>query len=301
MGFLDAMSSFGGSISNMVGGAPKAMLFVRDFTGNKKKNLSKDASKSKDQDVKALRNLIKSRDKTAQEIAAGKQLANAGQVMDFPTGGKAADKQTLIQELKKSNYLAFEVQFNPNKISMTTRAGKIADYKALGDAGRHQLSTVTLTAATTLSVQLIFDEMNIQDAFVREGNLLTNPTIGNVVGTIQSIAVNRKGGYSVKKQTEGLISLLTFQQTREVIFTWCEMFFHGNVTDISAQYTMFNKIGNPIRSTVDLTIRQADTGQEFVSDKQYWDDAFTAAFGPAGMKMEAKTRSAMDKALGGWF
>ena len=302
---IDKVKGFGNDLKSLTGNIPKAMLFVRDFTGDegRERRMDQANKKAKSNDIKELRKLIKKRDKTNQEKKAGQLLKDAGLPgADFgPDGGKNASREEMIQQLKASNYLAFEVQFNPNKISLTTRAGKITDYKALGDAGRQQLTMLDLTAATTLSIQLIFDEMNIQDAFVREGNVLTNPTVGNIVSTIQSTVTNAKGGYSVKSQTEGLLSLLAYQETRDVIFTWSEMFFHGMVTDITAQYTMFNKIGNPVRSTVDMTIRQADSGVEYESDRMYWDDAFTAAFGPAGTKMEAKTESGITRALGGWF
>ncbi len=302
---IDKVKGFGNDLKPLTGNIPKAMLFVRDFTGDEgRERLMDDANKkAKSKDVRELRKLIKQRKKTSQEKKTGQLLKSAG-IGDGSFGaggGNGASKEEMIQQLKASNYLAFEVQFNPNKIALTTRAGKITDYKSLGDAGRQQLTTVDLTAATTLSIQLIFDDMNIQDAFVREGNILTNPTVGNVVSTVQSVVTNAKGGYSVKNQTEGLLSLLAHQQTRDVIFTWCEMFFHGMVTDITAQYTMFNKLGNPVRSTVDMTIRQADSGVEYESDRMYWDDAFTAAFGAAGTKMQAKTDSVVSKAMGGWF
>ncbi len=285
------------SIKTLTGNVPKAMLFVRNFSNGQ----TRPKNPGEKSDVQALRELTKSRGKTAQEAKSGQILEAAGQALPGSGGAKETDMKKLLKQLEASNFLAMQVQFNPNKIGLTTRAGAMMDYKSVGDAGRQQMSIVELTAATVLTVQLIFDRMNIQDAFVREGNVLTNPTVGNLVSTAQSIYTNAHEGYSVQPQTEGLIALLTHRETREVIFTWSEMFFHGMVADVSAQYTMFNKIGNPIRSTIDLTIKQSDSMKEFESDREYWDEAFNAAFGEAGIKMKAKTESAVTSALGGWF
>ena len=57
------------------------------------------------------------------------------------------------------------------------------------------------------------------------------------------------------------------------------MFFHGVMTSVSVNFTMFNKIGMPIKAKVSLQIQQSNTDESFASDRQYWDSAFDTAFG----------------------
>ena len=308
MAVLDALKSagegikgfgkeLGGGLSNLAGNIPKAMLFIRDFTGDKMDEMDFSPKKASSNDISALRKLIKKRKQTASEKKSGQLIGAA--VGTSAGSAQAADTEALKSALTGKGYLAFEVQYNPNKISMITTGGRIGEYKSMGDTGRRQYISVDNGTDTNFSVQLVFDQMNIQDAFITEGNPLTNPTVGNIVSTAQSIYTNATGeGYSVQAQTEGLISLLTFEQTRDIIFVWSEMFFHGILSDVTAHYTMFNKQGNPIRSVVDLTLKQSNTANEYTSDIAYWDEAFTAAFGAAGLNMTANKRSAFGSAVG---
>ena len=298
MGVLDTIK---GAASSMAGNLPKAMLFVRKFNTGDDNEIEVEET-SVNTKVSALRKLTtKKKKKSSSQKLMGQVAGAAGLGGDAAAEEAKATRKEIAQALTELDYVAMEVQFNPNRLNLVTSGGTQSEFKALGDSARRQLNTVDLPSVTTLSLQLVFDQVNIQDAFVREGNVLTNPTVGNIVSTVQSISTNAKGGYSVQTQTEGLLSLLVFRQTRDIIFYWNEMFFHGVLEYVNAKYTMFNKLGNPIRSVVDLTIRQADTDDTFKSDKEYWDAAFDAAFGEAGFNVTTQSRSKMERTLGGWF
>ena len=63
---------------------------------------------------------------------------------------------------------------------------------------------------------------------------------------------------------------------------------------------MFNKVGNPIRGVVDLTIRQGDEPQ-YGYDEIYWDQAFTKAFGKAEENVTSGIKNAFSKATNNNF
>ena len=75
---------------------------------------------------------------------------------------------------------------------------------------------------------------------------------------------------------EGILSLLTMDATRQVIFYWAKMSFRGELTGVQARYTMFNKSGDPIRAVVSLSIRQGE--QEMLYDSGYWEKAYENLF-----------------------
>jgi len=183
-----------------------------------------------------------------------------------------------------SDYLALEVQYNPNSIQLSTQAGSQVEYSggSLGNGSNNQIIQITQPVSTTMSFQLVFDDMNPSDAFMLENTALT---AGNVVSGIGGMVKKAAGsGYSVKAQMDGLIALLTMDVTRQVIFFWAKMCFRGEVVSVSSHHTMFNKSGDPIRGMVDLSIRQGDDAN-YKFENTYWDQAFTKAFGDA---METK-------------
>lgn len=259
--------------SSITGNIPKAILCVRDMMGDD----------SVEDDAKAAARL--------QE----KLLEETRDALKRGTGDRTLASQTfgsLIEggKMGGSGYLAMEVQYNPSSIHMETRAG-VVDYSGgnLGGQSINQLAQDDQPVATIMSFQLIFDDMNPSDAFVLEN--LAPTTVGNTVSLVGS-GVKKKidGGYSVQKQVDGLIALLTQTETRHVIFFWAKMCFRGILTDVNTRYTMFNKDGNPIRGVVELSIRQ-DAEDEF----GHWDKAFTKAFGKAAENAERGMASGFSK------
>lgn len=259
--------------SSITGNIPKAILCVRDMMGDD----------SVEDDAKAAARL--------QE----KLLEETRDALERGTGDRTLASQTFGSlteggKMGGSGYLAMEVQYNPSSIHMETRAG-VVDYSGgnLGGQSINQLAQDNQPVATIMSFQLIFDDMNPSDAFMLEN--LAPTTVGNTVSLVGS-GVKKKidGGYSVQKQVDGLIALLTQTETRHVIFFWAKMCFRGVLTDVNTRYTMFNKDGNPIRGVVELSIRQ-DAEDVF----GHWDKAFTKAFGKAAENAERGMASGFSK------
>lgn len=251
------MNALGQNLASSISGnIPKAILCVRRMTDNDSEEA---AAKAAAKDASILQEIL--REKTQKALTEGTQTFSS------LTGGGL---------IGSFDYLAMEVQYNPSSIRMETLAG-VVDYSGgnLGGQSINQLTLDNQPVSTTMSFQLIFDDMNPFDAFMLQNFVPT--TVGNIVSSAGSGVRKKKTvGYSVQAQVDGLMALLTQTETRHVIFFWAKMCFHGVLTDVSTRYTMFNKDGNPIRGVVELSIRQG-AEDEF----GYWDKAFTQAFGKA--------------------
>lgn len=190
--------------------------------------------------------------------------------------------RSLRQSAKKANsnaddgFHVMQVKYNPSSIKMSTKAGSYTQYAGIGAMGVNQVTQVTIPAETNMTVELIFDDVNILDAFMWERfQMTTGSTISAGASVIKQIA---KDGYSVQAQVDGLVALLTQEHSRHVLFYWSEMAFAGEVTNVQARYTMFNPQGHPVRGVVSLNIVQNEAVQGS-SDSKYWEQAFQNLFG----------------------
>lgn len=242
---MDTLQDFG---SSLTGSINKAMLFV-------KKNNTK-SGKTNSQ----LRDELLKESRTGLLKNPGKSFKKALGI----AGGNDRD-----------GYHTMQVKYNPSSIKFATQAGSYI-HCGVGGMGINQITQMTMPSQTVMSVDLIFDDMSIPDAFMWEKYQLTaGSAISAVAGGVKQIT---KDGYSVQAQIDGLIALITQSEARNVVFYWSEMAFAGEVTNVKAQYTMFNPQGHPVRGIVTLSIFQMDNEVDS-ADKRYWDKAFTNLFG----------------------
>ena len=196
---------------------------------------------------------------------------------------------------EEKNYIALEVQYNPSSLRLDTTAGK--QVTTVGEGINKQIRTFETPVSTTLSFELLFDDFNNMDAFMLSDNPLTGASVSNIANTVTSAV---KGTYSVQRQMEGLLSLLTINTARHVIFFWGNMCFRGDVTRVNTSYTMFNKKGYPIRGKVSMAIRQgsaanqADAGSQY--EDSYWNNAFDKTFTDKGNSV-SKWKQATNNSL----
>lgn len=255
----------------------KATLYVRLMGAN----YNDTSGAAINEDVSSLRSLLKKRNKGSEAVAerAG-QMVTSAQLGAKAMQAKMSEAEMGAAMLSKG-FLPMEVQYNPSSLQMHTVGGTIRKYTAMGNDNMGSVTSTDQATSTYLSVRLFFEDVNLSDAF---GASSLAPNASQVIDNVKSIATNLLGdGYSVKKPVEGLISLLMMKETRQVIFCWNDMFFHGELIQVNANFTMFNKLGHPIRATVDIQIQQTNANASFASDKQYWDDAFEAAFKEKGL------------------
>ena len=209
-------------------------------------------------------------------------------------GGVVSEYSDIKGMVEDNGYIAIEVEYNPSSLRLDTTAGRQMKYS--GDGGNTQLQQYDAPPSTTLSFELLFDDVNNMDAFMLGDNPITNFSASNAINAVSSAV---KGKYSVQDQIDGLLALLTIEPARHVIFFWGAMCFRGQVTQVSAAYTMFNKKGYPIRGKVSMQIRQGEDHEALTESDQlpkynynekYWMDAFDATF---------KNKSLGDKIQGG--
>ncbi len=262
-------------VDSLTGNLPKAILCVRDLSQiSSMDDLQTTAQKAKE----LQKNLLKSTDEVLNGRMANQRIGS--QSYRSLTGKNGV--------MAGSGYLALEVQYNPNSIYLDTQAGKQVQYSGgnLGNESNNQLIQIIHPVSTTMSFQLVFDDMNPRDAFMLENTALT---AGNAISATADVVQKKKGGYSVQAQLDGLMSLLTQDATRQVIFYWARMCFRGELVSINNRYTMFNKDGNPIRGVAELSICQGDESK-YEYDRRYWEESFDRAF------KESYASTARDKA-----
>ena len=233
---------------------------------------------STNEDVAALKQLIKGRGKSSRKLSG-----RAGQVVDkaallMSSASRKAEKVATATAMISSGFVPFDVQYNPASIRMQTQGGTIKKYTAMGEATSNAFHSVDKASATTMSVQLIFEDINEMDAFPSTTLSQPNVNASNVANMATAGVIKAMGGYSVRRKVEGLISLLLMERTRQVIFVWNDIFFHGKVISVNANFNMFNPSGNPIKATVEMQIRQTNSNASFKSDRQYWVDALDRGF-----------------------
>ncbi len=316
-GFMDTVT---GALGNLAGDLPKAVLFVRKYDGSLTRRLSQ---KEIDDSEKAAHDAVEAMEFKQTEggpsIEAQKEAAyqdslqmfqNAGRITESIEGlNKAQSKlneQTpgisgsqnfkKMQEAAGAHYLAMEVQYNPSSIYIETAQGE----REINDGGldniaNNQIRQFRSEAVTNLSFTLVFDAMNQMDAFGLDASLLST---GGALALGKSFMENKGAtaeGFTVRTKVEGLIAALFSPVTRKMMFCWAGMIFPGDLLQVNAKYTMFNKIGNPIRATVDITLQQ---GKEDLLQEQNsaWGKAFTKVFGEKGANAVVGGASKWDQA-----
>lgn len=250
-------------VNSLSGNVPKAILCVRNI-----KTLEQITSQDG-----AEERLRKKRANMKDTLDAAKDLQDA-----FMKATENALSGTVSSKARKNllgqdqAYLAMEVQYNPSSIHMQTATGSQLDYSggSMGNMANNMIIQNIVPTSTTMNVQLIFDEVNMYDAFMVNN---VNSPVG-AIAQAAKYAVEKE--HSVQHQIEGILSLLTMDVTRQVVFYWSKMCFRGELTAVQANYTMFNKSGNPIRGVVNLSIRQGEQAELFESS--YWGKAYENLF-----------------------
>ena len=264
-------------VNSLSGNVPKAILCVRNI-----KTLEQITSQDG-----AEERLRKKRANMKDTLDAAKDLQDA-----FMKATENALSGTVSSKARKNllgqdqAYLAMEVQYNPSSIQMQTATGSQLDYSggSMGNMANNMIIQNIVPTSTTMNVQLIFDEVNMYDAFMVNN---VNSPVG-AIAQAAKYAVEKE--YSVQHQIEGILSLLTMDVTRQVVFYWAKMCFRGELTAVQAHYTMFNKSGNPIRGVVNLSIRQGEQAKFY--DPAYWEKAYDNLF----KKGKANGKSTFSKA-----
>ena len=268
-----AATALGATAKGLEMAKAKATLYVRmlgqynDTTGS-----------TTNQDVSALKGLLKMRKKKGKAAAkrAGAEIDQAD-IIEEGAQIKLSEAEMAV-EMLTIGFIPVPVQYNPATISMQSVGGAIEKYTAMGNDSPNSLVSMDKKTSTYLTVDLIFEEVINSDAFGSTTMENGGVNISNSVDMAKDMVANLSGDVSVRTKVEGLISLLMLKRTRQIIFVWGNMFFHGELLSVNANYTMFNKNGNPIRATASIQIQQTNGNATFKSDTEYWDEVLDEVF-----------------------
>lgn len=231
--------------SSLTGNIEQAIILIYDYRGSLKDK--RDATLAK---ISTLVN----KDNTPKVSPEGikKLKSNSLKKMnDFRNAATAAENEG-IPFVEPSATKTFHVHFNPSQIQVY--ASSIPEIVPDAKGGEPVHDSVT-KARMNMSVNLFFDEMNVYDSFMADKFTMGATVSGakNVAAAIMSATGKKK--WSVQDEVEGLIAALRDPYTRNVSFRWAEFAFTGQLTNVSAKYTMFSTSGHPVRAQVLLRIQ----------------------------------------------
>jgi hypothetical protein len=156
----------------------------------------------------------------------------------------------------------FKLPFNPKEMSIMADVNLETVTSQVGEPPRMS-ETTTRIPRIILTVPLVFDEMNIADAFTADK---FNTATGNIIKNVGTgIAKGLGAEWTIQPVVEGFIGALRNVNTRMVKFNWGDFEFIGIITEFNAEYTMFSPAGNPIRAKATLRLRN-DPG----ADENAW-------------------------------
>lgn len=275
---------FGGKLKDATGNVTKAYLCVRDCGGKEidMRDPSNFYADSEDVQEKILK---KAAEKMGKGLRDDDMYADPEAFLKKKIAGTSSSNRNIsmdeLADLMQGKYIPIQVQYNPSTLQYHSDLGgrrRINAVEGVG-AGGDGMSIKFIPQNTELSCTLIFEKINVNDAFIQasEG---WNASLGNVTSTIGSAVNKITGGsdaepYSVRKEVEGFLSLLSTTYTRDVIFFYGKICFHGELTVAAANYKMFNKRGDPILAEVSIRIRQSNDNPY---DQERWRTSFDALF-----------------------
>ncbi len=175
-------------------------------------------------------------------------------------------------DINTDGYIPLEVQYNPASVRIYTTGEGSGGY-LIGSNNVTQAST--LISQTLMDFELIFEDINNQDAFDITSMGFNVETIYGLGKDIVSNLID--GPYGVINQVQGILGLIHNTAMQDVIFMWGDMAFKGKLTDVNVEYTMFNKEGNPIYAKVKLSIQHVYDKND-TDDMKYWDGVIKKVF-----------------------
>jgi hypothetical protein len=230
--------------------------------------------------------------KTNQATIAMNAKALAGQ-LDIASAAAIAQKPTE----KAGKLHMMEVQFNPSAISLDAYS-EATQFKGLTTSlDGNVINQQKRAASIVLNTELIFDAVQNSDAFRQDALTLS---ASNLVSTGAGLASKLLSGdddkYSVLKQSQGLLSLLTRNSVTRIIFHYGEFAFAGVLKGVQVNYSMFSPTGCPIRSKIGIRIEQVI---DDANQLQIWDKKYDAVFGDSGEAKKLREKIGKDtSALG---
>lgn len=170
---------------------------------------------------------------------------------DKLNAGGLTNPNVIDTKLSAARY--FEVQYNPASIQFSANADCVQMQNLQNSMEEGVISQRCRAPSVMMTVDLIFNEVNIKDSFMMDKFRVS---VNDVVTDVAAAVTAAKGGYTVQPQSNGLLAATFDEQDRFVTFQWADMCFSGELTDVSVRYGMFSVSGKPVHSVVTLRIQQ---------------------------------------------
>lgn len=223
-------------------------------------------------DYRDMAAFVKQKEKSAQpETLQAAILKEAQLSRSLMTASQLKGEPPLTYEGSTDRIL--QVQFNPSQLNLYAMAN--INYKKDSDTGQSKSIAAEDAKTLTMTVRLLFDDMDTYDSFMWEKftSGLTAKGISNGINAARTLTGKEKV-HSVQWRVESLIAALRNPYTRTISFRWADFSFIGQICAIQANYTMFSTSGRPVRAEVMLRINhEMDTNM-----LKHWYDNFDTVF-----------------------
>lgn len=278
MGVMDTLSTMGTSALQSLGNIEKAMIEVIDLRGRDVTRL-------------AAVNIVGA-DKiggfgSAVDVGSyiNKGILNdyIGSMLGMTTGNLELD-DSYLKSLTKHKKV-FTVQFNPSSLRLSGHSGGYVS-KLDYDAEDDEASLAPVDTTISLSVELLFDSMDPQDAFMGDKSNIAPTNLAKGAANA-ALSLSGKKKATVQRQVEGFIGAIRNENTRLITFHWGEMSYSGVLRNVGVEYTMFNVTGEPVRAIVSLGIMCVDASI-WPNSAAAWQEQYKSAFAN-GSESFAKT------------
>lgn len=280
------LSNLGSSLSGMVfdGAGAKAVIYIPNPNKYVPGETKIDDEVSLNKAAKNFENsLVKKNSKQALNKAAGEKLNETSSALKALKSLKPGNKSSnsVTEDAEVEDFVKCVLQFNPETIRMDTLNGAVKSINTTGTDAK-QLNEQNYTGRTKLSFDLIFDDVDLMDAFMLQE--MADMNVSKMAGKAYDMYTHGGNTFSVRTRMEAFMGLLASSITQHVIFAWGKMVFRGQVTGVTNKYTMFNTSGNPIRGVMHLEITQDENKNDKfeydqVSLKKSFENTFKSGMG----------------------
>jgi hypothetical protein len=201
---------------------------------------------------------------------------------------------------KNAKYPPFKVQFNPQSYSIR-RGVRLSSMQPMPQAeGPTNFVSVTAPEKSYLMVQLVFDSYTEyglgQSLAMQSMNLLFSHAANQPARGLDSLM--KKDEETVHTESldacQKFIDLIRIDgskhEVKYISFVWGPMNFIGAVSGLNVDYTMFTRMGDPVRTTVGLIIAGDEARNLVEAEKRT--NLQSAANQAAGQAKTLRPRSA---------
>lgn len=153
------------------------------------------------------------------------------------------------------------VQFNPKDLTLVAKGSSVEEKGGITDNTKSgsKIMYGVLNVNITLTVTLIFNQVNVEDSFLWEKFRLDPSAL--IEGTIKGIGNGvAEREYTVQTEVEGFLAALRNRNRREIIFSWGEMEYRGILSSVDSTWKMFSVSGKPVHAEVTLQIECTNDG-----------------------------------------